>query len=166
MKKYFVVLVAMVMVIAMVNGAFAGTITPKVQSTAVVANGCSTGADGVLDFGTLDAVTNAGGIAESALYVTTKPIIYCTNGSTFAVTAAGANGGTNVGSGYMLKKGTDTITYSISYVTPITGKGATVNVGGVVLGTDLNLKAGFLAGALNNAPTGTYTDTITFTINY
>ncbi|GAB6268280.1 MAG: hypothetical protein STSR0002_10210 [Smithella sp.] len=166
MKKSLVVLAAMAFVVAMVSGAFAGSIAPKVGAKAVIIDGCSTGGDGVLDFGTLDSVTDAAGRTEADTYVTTKPVIYCTKGSTFTVTAAGDNGGTGVGSGYKLTNGTDTITYSISYATPVTGQGATVNIGGTSLSTDLNLKAGFAAGALNDAPASTYTDTITFTINF
>jgi hypothetical protein len=143
------------------------TVTNTYTLTINSGNLCTTSGDGVIDFGTLNAVTNAGGLTESASYVTTKPTIYCMPaGATYAVTAAGANGGTNVGSGYKLTKGTDTITYSINYVTPITGRGATISIGGTSLSTDLNLKAGFAAGALDNAPTGTYNDTITFTIAY
>jgi len=144
-----------------------GSAVTNTYNLTINSNICTTSSNGMIDFGTLNAVTNAGGIAESASYVSPKPTIYCTGGgATYGVTAVGANGGSNVGSGYKLIKGTDTITYSISYVTPITGQGTTVNIGGTSLSTDLNLKAGFAAGALNTAPTGTYTDTITFTINY
>jgi len=145
--------------VADANGAYAQV----TYTLTIITNKCTTSGNGTIDFGTLNANANAGGLTESASYVTTKPNICCTANSTYAVTAAGAHGGTNVGSGYRLKHGTsDYITYSISYVTPITGQGDTVNIGA----TDLNLKAGFLAGALDNAPAGQYTDTITLTITY
>ncbi|PKN38512.1 MAG: hypothetical protein CVU62_06665 [Deltaproteobacteria bacterium HGW-Deltaproteobacteria-2] len=131
------------------------------------ARGCHTGGNGVIDFGTLNAVANAGGVAASEALVTTKPVIYCTAaGNTYAVTAAGANGGTNMGTGYRLLHGTsDYIAYNIIYTTPITGKGDTISIGGSGTG-NLALTPSIPAGALNDAPAGTYSDTITLTISY
>lgn len=127
---------------------------------------CTTSGNGVIDFGTLDAITNSGGVAASESLVTTKPIIYCTAGSTYNVNAAGANGGTDMGIGYRLKHGTsDYIAYNISYTTPISGAGDTVSIGGSGTGK-LALTPSISAGAFNSAPAGTYSDTITLTITY
>lgn len=132
-------------------------------SITIVYTGCSADSNGVIDFGTLDGVTNAGG---ATAMVTTAPTIYCSNGYTYAVTAFGANGGTNTGSGYRLTNGTDYIAYSFSYTTPITGRGNATSIGGSTRTTDLNMTASMAAGALDNAPEGTYSDTITLTISF
>ncbi len=133
----------------------------------IVFTGCSADSNGVIDFGTLDGVTNAGGATAT---VTTAPTIYCSNwwSSTYAVTASGANGGTGSGSGYNLKNisSGELIAYSFSYKTPITGQGSTTSIGGSARTTDLNMAASMASGALDNAPEGTYRDTITLTISF
>jgi len=173
MKKYLVVLAAMVMVIAMVSGAYADK-SATVSATAVVGKVCTASNDGVINFGSLDAVTNLGAVAASEALVTTKPTIHCTNADTYQVTATGLNGGTSSGgtsSGYLLKDpvSADTIAYTFTYNTPITGEGiatgATKSIGGTGA-THLAITPSIAAHALDAAIAGTYGDTITFTIAY
>ena len=61
--------------------------------------------------------------------------------------------------------GTDYINYNFSFTSRLTGAGGTINIGGI--GTRLlTMGATIPARALDNAPVGTYTDTITLTISY
>lgn len=142
-----------------------GTYVTNNYTITIVSRGCSADSNGVIDFGTLDGVTNSGGATAT---VTTAPTIYCSNRQTYAVTASGANGGTGIGSGYNLKNvsGAELIGYSFSYTTPITGRGNATSIGGSTRTTDLNMAASMAAGALDNAPEGTYRDTITLTISF
>jgi spore coat protein U-like protein len=163
MKKSLVIMAAMVMVIAMVSGAYAASVAPTVAATATIANVCSASNDGKIDFGTIDEVANATGATGTI----TASTIHCTAGSTYAVTAAGTNGGVNMGAGYKLVNGANSIAYSIVYNATITGQGTTSSIGGNTRpATDLNLTSSIAAGALTTQPAGTYTDTITITVAY
>jgi len=164
MKKYLVVLAAIMMVIFMVSGVYAaGTATPTVAATATIANVCSASNDGKIDFGTIDEVANAGGATGTI----TPSTIHCTAGSTYVVTAAGANnGGSGTGPYYLGVGGVAPwIAYSITFNTPITGKGTTTSIGGTGAG-NLALTGSIASGALTTQPAGAYTDTITLTIAY
>jgi len=142
-----------------------GTTVTNNYTITIIATGCSADSNGVIDFGTLDGVTNSG---INNATVTTAPTIYCSTGNTYAVTASGANGGTNTGAGYNLKNvsGSELIAYSFSYTTPITGRGSATSIGGSTRTTDLNMSASMAAGVLDNVPASTYTDTITLTITF
>ena len=164
MKKSLVVLAAMVMVFAMVSGAYAaGSVSPTVAASATIANVCSASNDGKIDFNTIDEVANALGATGTI----TASTIHCTAGSTYAVSAAGLNGGVNMGAGYKLVNGSDSIAYSIVYNATITGQGTASSIGGKTRpATDLNLTSSIASGALTTQPAGTYTDTVTITIAY
>ena len=159
MKKYLVVLAAMVMVIAMASGAYAaGVGSPKTDAvpvTATVLNNCSiTG--GSIAFGSVDAITNAGVTAATVV----QPTIKCTKGATVAVTDdKGLHFATT--SNMKLTTGADLIAYTYSYTTPLAGTGITTDIGGT-----LALTASFPAGALNSATAGSYADTLTLSIAY
>lgn len=157
MKKSLVILAAMVMVIAMVSGAYAaGSKTDAIPVTATVATNCTI-SGGSIDFGTIDAVTDAAGGSATV----TAPVINCTKDTSVAVTDdLGANeNGTNA----RMTNGTDYIVYSFTYTTPIIGEGMGVAHD---IGDNLALSASFAAGALDLASAGAYTDTLTLTITY
>lgn len=119
---------------------------------------CTVSDDGKLVFGNIDAVGNSGGATASV----TPPTVYCTLGYNYDVTSQGANGGIDKGTGYRLKdSGSNYIAYTLNYTTPIPGQGPVISIGG-----NLALSATIPAGGLDNAPAGTYTDTITLTISY
>jgi len=158
MKKSLVVLAAMMMVIAMVAGAYAaGSKTDAIPVTATVATNCTI-SGGSIAFGAVDAVTDAGGKAATV----TAPTINCTKGASIAVTN---DDGVNelVAGAPRMTNGTDYIVYGVTYVTPLTGDGmgAAHDIGGA-----LTLAANFASGALDAASAGAYTDTYTITITY
>ena len=158
MKKKFVVLAAMMMVIAMVGGAYAGVGSPKstaVPVTANVLNNCSI-SGGSIAFGEVDAITNALGLTAPTIV---QPTIKCTKNASVAVTD-------DKGLYFLVKSrmkdsGTNYLLYSYSYSTPLTGNGITTDIG-----STLGLTASFASGALDNVPAGSYSDTLTLTIAY
>jgi spore coat protein U-like protein len=75
------------------------------------------------------------------------------------------DGGLNYSGTPRLKSGTDYINYNFSSAGSLTGAGGTTDIGGSGAGK-LNIGATMNAGALDNAPAGTYNDTITLTISY
>jgi spore coat protein U-like protein len=155
MKKYLVLLAAMALVIAMVGGAFAA-VSPTVDVNAIVAKTCTAENDGVLEFGTIMS-----GGSGNAVALVTAPTIYCTPGTTFAVTAASANA-----PGFRLTDGTNFMTYTFSFNPTITGQGFATNVGDDSAATDLNMGATIADTVYNAAPAGTYGYTITLTIAF
>jgi spore coat protein U-like protein len=158
MKKYLVVLTAMVMVIAMASGAYAaGSKTDAIPVTLTVATNCTI-SGGSIDFGSVDAVTDAAGGTATV----TAPTINCTKGASVAVTDDDGVNESGVGAPRMTN-GTDYIAYTVSYTSSLTGDGmgAANDIGG-----DLSLAASFAAGALDTASAGAYTDTLTITITY
>ena len=128
---------------------------PTGSVTGAVQNSCAVTGSGSLNFGTVDAVTHAGGaIASAAL-----PSIVCTMGSPVSVTSD--NGLNYSGSLRMKDSAANYINYNLSFTTPLTGAGGLTNIGG-----SLGLGATMPAGALDNAPAGMYSDTVTLTISY
>jgi len=124
-----------------------------------VPNECSVTGSPSLTFGTLDAVANAGGATATV----TSSSIMCTMGGSVAVTS---DGGLNYSGTPRLKDAsTNYINYNIGYSSPLIGAGGTTNIGGSGAG-HLALGATIPANALDNAPAGTYNDTITLTISY
>jgi len=170
MKKYLGIAAAIAIVIVMAGGAFAaGSTTSAVGASGTVLGVCSASNDGVINFGAaLDAVANAAGVPFASVVVT-PPTINCTPGATYVVTAVGLNGGVDTGAGYQLRKGvtTDYIAYTFSYTSPITGAGfgSGTGIGGTGAG-HLAITPSIAANALDAAPAGTYSDTVTLTINY
>jgi spore coat protein U-like protein len=119
-----------------------------------VLKACLVTGNATLSFGTLDAATNAGGATATV----TPSSIMCTMGDAITVTN---NGGLNYSGTPQMISGTNYVPYNFSSASSLTGAGGTTNIGGnLALGGTIN------AGVLDNIPAGTYTDTITLTINY
>ncbi len=131
----------------------AGSVTGSVQNACLVTGSPS------LTFGTVDAVTNAAGATATVA----PPVVKCTTNGSVSVSD---NGGLNYSGSPRLKDSSGNyINYSVGYSTPLNGAGGTTDIGGNGAGR-LNLQATIPAGALDNAPAGTYSDTITLTISY
>jgi spore coat protein U-like protein len=150
----------MMMVIAMVSGAFAAQATVSVNATATVTSICNVHG-GTLPFGTVNAdgvdvtVDAAGGIS-----------IQCTKGTSVAITN---DGGLNGGSGknLFMDGGTTTkLPYSIDYNTPLTGDGAAgTNIGAKGTGL-LSLTGTVTHSAAEGVIAGNYSDTLVLTLSY
>jgi len=145
---------AAVIVIAMAGVAFAGTDTASVAATASVAGVCKVTGGGSIAFGALDQLTGAAVTATPA-----QPAFWCTK--TFPYTITDDNGANKSGTIYRLKAaGTaDYISYTFSYTASGSGSGKTTLLSPVI-------SALITAGAYDNVPADTYSDTITLTINY
>jgi spore coat protein U-like protein len=130
-----------------------------VNASGTVLNVCSVTGSPALNFGTLDAVTNAGGAAA-----TVNPLsIMCTMGCSVTVTS---NGGLNYSGTPRLKdSSTNYINYNLGFTSPLSGMGWATDIGVSGAG-HLAMNATIPAGALDNVPAGTYSDTITLTITY
>jgi spore coat protein U-like protein len=140
------------------TGAAAGSIAATVTAVGTVINACSVTGSPALNFGTLDAITNAGGATAAV----TPPSIMCTMGSSVTMSD---NGGLNYSGTPRLKSGTNYLNYNFISASSMTGAGGTTNIGGNGTG-NLNLGATISAGALDNVPAAAYSDTVTLTINY
>lgn len=127
--------------------------------TATVISECAVAGSPSVSFGVLDAVANAGGAAATV----TPPSIRCTMDSSVSIAD---NGGLNFSGTPRLKDASGNyIPYNINYASSLTGSGGLTDVGGSGAGR-LSLSASMPANALDNAPAGTYSDTVTLTISY
>ena len=140
------------------TGTAAGSIAATVTALGTVINACSVTGSPSLNFGTLDAATNAGGATATAI----APTIMCTKGDAITVTN---NGGLNYSGTPRMKSGANYLNYNFNSASSMTGAGGTTNIGGNGAG-NLNLGATISAGALDNVPAGAYSDTVALTINY
>ncbi|KUG23483.1 fibronectin type iii domain protein [hydrocarbon metagenome] len=140
------------------TGAAAGSIAATINAVGTVINACSVTGSPSLNFGTLDAASNAGGATATAI----APTIMCTMGDAISVTN---NGGLNYSGTPRMKSGSNYLNYNFISAGSMTGAGRTTNIGGSGTG-NLNLGATISAGALDNVPAGTYSDTVILTINY
>jgi spore coat protein U-like protein len=132
---------------------------PVGSVSGIVPNECSVTGSPSLTFGTIDAVTNAGGATATV----SPPSIMCTMGGSITVTN---DGGLNFSGTPRLKdSSTNYINYNIGYSSPLIGAGGTTNIGGSGAG-HLAMGATIPANALDNTPAGIYNDTITLTISY
>jgi len=131
-----------------------GSIVASGSVSGTVLNACLVTGSATLSFGTLDAATNAGGATATG----TPLSIMCTMGDVITVTN---NGGLNYSGTPQMISGTNYVPYNFSSASSLTGAGGTTNIGG-----NLALGGTISAGALDNVPSGTYSDTITLTINY
>jgi spore coat protein U-like protein len=157
MKKIYVVLAAVTLVIVMAGAAVASTSNVTVATSATVAEVCVVNAPGAIAFGTVDT-DSAGAIAGTI----TAPDFACT--ALTAVAVSDDDGANETGVDAMrMTDGANFISYTIAYDSTLAGAGIAVNIGD---GTGLNLTASIPAGALAAAPTGVYGDTIIFTISY
>lgn len=150
------VLAAVMLMFAMTSSVLAaGSKTDAIPVSATVATNCTI-SGGSIDFGTVDAVTDAGGKNATV----TAPTIKCTKGASIAVTdddgLYDASGTPRMSDGT-----TNYLAYSVSYSTPLTGAGMNSDIGG-----SLNLSASLAANALDDVPAGSYSDTLTITITY
>lgn len=143
MKK--IVVLAMAMVVGISGAAMAATNTVAVSGTVL---GTCTITGGTAAFGNLDPA-GAGGVSATI----SDPQVTCTNGAPYAITDdKGINGG---GTAYKMAKGTDLITYSLSYTASGTGTGGAVSIG---------LAASVAQVDYQNKPAGNYSDTVTLTV--
>jgi len=156
MKKYLVVLASMLMVLAMAGGASAGSKDGAIPVSATVATNCTI-SGGSIDFGTVDAVTDAGGKSATVI----APTIKCTKGASVAVTDDDGLYESGLNAPRMKNAGTDYLAYTVSYNASLTGQGMNTDIG-----NSLNLTASLAAGALDDVPAGSYSDTLTITITY
>ncbi|KQC11536.1 MAG: hypothetical protein APR62_01500 [Smithella sp. SDB] len=140
------------------TGPAAGSITATVNAVGTVINACSVSGSPSLNFGALDAATNAGGATATVI----SPTIMCTMGDAISVTN---NGGLNFSGTPRMKSGTNYLNYNFNSAGSMTGAGGTTNIGGTGTG-NLNLGATISTGALDNVPAGAYSDTVTITIDY
>jgi spore coat protein U-like protein len=144
--------------IAWAGGSIQATL-PIGNVSGTVSNVCSVTGSPALKFGTLDAVTNAGGATATV----TSPSIMCTRGAPVNVTN---NGGLYYSGTPRLKDSSaNYINYNLGFTSPLSGAGGTTDIGGSGAG-HLAMGATIPAGSLDNAPAGTYNDTITLTISY
>jgi spore coat protein U-like protein len=156
MKKYAVVLWVLAFVLAVTGGAYAGTATPSVPVTGVVGNTCVVGGTGALAFGTLDADTNSGGATTNLTGMT----LWCTKNKSVSFSV---DNGQNYTTTRNMKSGTDLLPYTVSFTSPVNGEGRGDTT---TMITNLNLRAIIAAGALDNVPAGSYSDTVVMTISY
>ncbi len=132
---------------------------PVGSVTGTVLNTCKVTASPALNFGTLDGVTNAGGATAAV----TPPSMMCTMGTPVMVTS---NGGLNFSGTPRLKdSSTNYINYNVSFTSSLSGAGASTDIGGSGAG-HLAMGGTIPPGALDNAPAGMYSDTLTLTISY
>ncbi len=119
-----------------------------------VSNSCLVSGSPSLSWGTLDA-SMTGPYPAAAM----APVIKCTKSDSVTITSDyGVN---RSGTQYRMKSGSNYISYTFNFTTPLSGAGGTTDIG-----SSLGMSASIPANALDNAPSGTYTDTITLTINY
>jgi spore coat protein U-like protein len=154
MKKYLVILAAVMMVIAMVSGAYAASPTKvDVTASATVTSNCVVN-PGTLDFGPVDA-------DHGSSYILTASglSIKCTTGTVVAVTD---NDGLNANK--MNDGGGHFLPYTTTYTTPLTGGGT--GTGGTELATALNFTGTISMANLLGVVAGNYVDTIQITLTY
>jgi spore coat protein U-like protein len=174
MKKYLVVLAAMAMVIAMVSGAYAGSVNnTNTAVTASVSAVCTAPTAGSITFAAIDPSSTSTATATPS----PDAKVNCTNGSGYTVTALSQNAGgstascagtSNTGGITGTLKGTgtgtdtDAITYSFTCGTA-SGTGAGFGSG---TAQNINVAAYIISSAFQNAVADTYSDKVTVTISY
>ncbi len=166
MKKYMVVLAAIVMVVVMVGGAYAQA-APTVDVSASVTPVCVSSANGAMSITINPSTVGAGGYTFSPDGTVIQPKVKCTaSGSTamFTITATNAEGTNATGSlNGLLKNGTHpSIPYTFTFTPSVAGNGfAGADVGININGTITQAAA----QAAEYSATG-YTETVTLTFNY
>lgn|SRR5574341_59410 len=120
-----------------------------------VTNACSVTGSPALDFGAgLDA-----SIIGPYPATVTLPVIKCTMSDSVTITEDyGVN---RLGMQHRLRSGANYVNYNFGFSTPLSGLGGATDIGG-----SLAMNASIPVGGLDNAPAGTYTDTITLTLTY
>ncbi|HTP04112.1 MAG TPA: hypothetical protein VMM54_03015 [Nitrospirota bacterium] len=166
MKRFSIVLAAIVIVITMVGGAYAaGSIQPTVAVNATVSGLCKAGTAGAMSFVIPDP--SAGGPITAA--PVTDATVLCTKSTTFTVIAASLNkGGAAVTCGGAGITGTlkDSVSGYLMDYTFICGNPAGTGQG-FSNPVNLGLAGSISQAAYINAPaSATYGDTVTLTITY
>ena len=167
MKRFMVLLVAMVIVIAVAGGAFAATTSENVTVNGSVSGTCIPGTAGVMSFSITDPSVGPSYVAN----VTTDASVFCSNAWPFTVQADSTNLPASPAScaapggitGQLKDAGGNTMNYTFTCGTA-GGTGA-----GFAGGNDQKLTiAGSIAqAAYINAPVSAlYADTIMLTISY
>jgi spore coat protein U-like protein len=152
MKK----LVGLAMVLGLVlltEVAFAGDSNTLTVSANVIGNCKFNSATSTLAFGSLDPNSSSDAAATASV------TFWCTKGASYTVSD---NNGLHYGSGSRRMLGpapTDLIPYSLNY-TPSTGTGS-----GKTSAITLNMTGGILNADYVNASAGSYSDTVTLSIN-
>ena len=172
MKKYMVVLAAMVMVVALAGSAWAaGTATNTVTTTATVNTMCKNGTAGTLTFpGPIDPSSGAN-VAASTTGLTYK----CSTGTPFKITSitggtggvGGVSAGTCAGFTGLMQDGGGSGPDVLNYTLACGGLGAGPYTGlGFGAGTAVSivLNGTITPAQFQIANPGAYTDTVTVTV--
>lgn len=150
MKKILMAVIAVALV-TMAGAAMAAETTVAVSATVV--GTCKFTAGGSIPFGNLDP-----SVGTDQSPTVTQPTFWCTKGASYTITDD--NGGNESGTIYRMKHATlaEYIPYSFTYTATGTGGGPTnvktMDIASKVLGVDYA-----------NASAGSYSDTVTLTIN-
>lgn len=149
MRKTLILAATLLAVVALSGTAMAGTATVAVSAT-VVGTCKVTTSSGSIVFGNLNPDTGA----DPAVGTVTPPVIWCTNGATYSITAASPN---KVGSQFNMISGTELLPYSFTFGTPGVGAGPNTPI-------TLGLAGSVAKSAYSVATAGVYSDTVTLTI--
>ncbi len=152
------------------NAAMAATITNTFTVSSTISDACSTPSAGNLDFGTYNPLSGSNATATATITIT------CTSTTTITSVTLSAGGSGSINSRQMSKTGdaTKKLNYQLykdSGRTTVWGdgtNGATNNVtGNAGTGSAQTLTVyGTIAASQTSVVPGSYTDTITVTINY
>jgi len=156
MKRYMIVLAAMLVVLGGASGALAATLTPTVLATGTVKDTCSTPTNGTITF-TIDPSGSGTLTPQSTDPGNTSPTVMCTNGQPHVVACTS-------GHGSKLTIGNDGLTDPIAY--SITGCASPLTGAGFTTATSIPLGLSIAQAAYQNAKVGAHADTITVTITY
>jgi len=151
MKKAIVILAAMAILFVSVTAAVAAD-TANVAVNATVVGACKFNSGGTIDF-TLDP--SIGGDVNGAV---TQPQFWCTKNASYTITDD--NGLNDSGTTYQMKHASlaDVIPYSFVYTATGTGSGPGTPI-------TMNITSTVLSADYLNVAAGSYSDTVTLTIN-
>lgn len=149
--KAFATVLAVIGILMTVATAFGAGTTTVAVSTNVLGK-CAFLTAGTVSF-TLDP--SAGGTVNGAV---TQPTFWCTKGQSYTITDD--NGINKTGTTHRMRRGTTTeyIRYTFNYTGTGTGTGRSTAI-------SMNITASVAEAAYINATSGTYSDTVTLTIN-
>jgi len=162
-KNVYVLLAAVILVIAMAGGAFAGSTTASVTASATVNNICVAAGSPAINFGSIDASsTYTGNVNLSGM------TLWCTKNDA-AVKVTVGNGSYWDGSTMRMKASgsLDYIPYAVACTAgcsaAVTGQGKSTDL--ITTGV-VAMHGNITAGGLDNVPADSYSDTVTLTIDY
>jgi hypothetical protein len=164
MKKILVVVAAVAtFAVAMEGAVFAADVTgPVVPVNAAVTEKCVITSNGSMDI-TIDPAT-AADLTFAVDGVVVQPNVKCTkSNTTVQVTASSGAATSTTGSlSSTLKNASLTpIPYTFTFTSPVTGNGFGINSA-----VSFGIEGTILQAEANKAEFGTYTDTVTLTLNY